>query len=146
MKKTKWLVATFYLAILIQGCTFTTLQDGLTALEGRPVGEAIAILGPPDSEQTITNKHVLIWHSENSGMSMVPVEDTNKANAIYTDKTGVRTANYSWNKTTYVPQMHSHQCTIKGIMTAKNTVERFEFEGDPTGCKKYALAVRELVK
>ena len=146
MKKI-WLAASaFYLAFIVQGCTFTTLQDGLTALEGRPVDEVIETLGLPDSEQTIADRRILIWHSENSGIGMVPVEDTSKADAVYKDKTGVKTANYSWTKTTYVPQMYNYQCTIKGIMTAKNTVERFQFEGDPTGCEKYAFALRELAE
>jgi hypothetical protein len=50
---------------LVAACA-GTIQEGMTKLEGQPLGAIIAKIGAPIEERTIEGKKVYIWGSPNT--------------------------------------------------------------------------------
>jgi hypothetical protein len=50
-----------FFIILISGCAFSNIEDGMNTLMGQPIDAAFNYLGYPDTEQIIANHHAYIW-------------------------------------------------------------------------------------
>jgi hypothetical protein len=49
--------------ILLAGCSFGAIKEGLHGLEGQPIGAAISKLGVPNEDRMIAGQHVYTWYT-----------------------------------------------------------------------------------
>lgn len=73
MKKTVSVIA---MLGLTECATWGQLDEGLTALVGKPITVAIEKIGYPNTEQTITGRKLYRWGSSSQGVISMPTQTT----------------------------------------------------------------------
>jgi hypothetical protein len=106
-------------ALVLAGCATDRLQAELQTYVSTDIRDFIARMGYPDSTHDVLGDTVYVW-------------TTNRAGAI-----PVTTAN---NGTTFVPI--SRRCTVQVITDGAGTIKLFTWEGNESGCKRYARRLR----
>jgi hypothetical protein len=52
-----------FAALMLAGCSFNEIKEGMNSLRGQPLSAAIAKLGMPNDERTIAGQKVYTWYS-----------------------------------------------------------------------------------
>jgi hypothetical protein len=117
------------------GCsTFSNIEKGLTALEGRPIQAAFDRLGYPDGQMMVGSETVYTWgRSFTMNMPQYQTATTtgNVGSVPYSANTG-----YS---TTVPMQM---QCSIKVVADAAGNIKTWQYDGNMGGCSAYSSALK----
>lgn len=137
MKKTKFLI--LFIALYISGCTFKYMDEGLSALKGQDIEQAINYLGYPDNKQEIAGNKVYTWARAYTVSSVVPVQSYNSGNV--SGYGGY--ANYNTTTTSYIPQTDHYSCNLKIITDKKDIIISAQYDGNMGGCSRYGTALKK---
>jgi len=129
--------------ILLSGCAFSQIENGLTALKGEKIQTAFNYLGTPDNEQDIAGSKVYTWGRAFSATTITPVT-TSTTGSAFSSYGGY--ANYYGTTTSYVPQTHNYSCTVKIITDQKGIITGGQFDGNLGGCASYGSALQKATK
>jgi len=128
--------------MVLSGCAFSTLNEGLPYLVGQSVDAAVDVLGLPNQKLEIGSYNVYVW--DNRFTSTVPVYNTN------TSRTTGSVGNVPVSGTTTTSTMNyvpvQYQCQIKLQVDAENVVRRWEWFGNQGGCQYYANGLKRLIR
>lgn len=127
---------------LLSGCAMQTLEKALPQFEGKKIDYAINYLGYPDQELDVADKKVYVWSHQSTG-SMPITTSKPTYNTTY-GAFGPITTYGTTSETNYVPV--SRECKIKLITDKKHKVLSTEFEGNESGCNRYADRLEGLVE
>lgn len=135
MKKTISVIAMLGLT----GCaTWGQLDEGLTALVGKPVTAAIEKIGYPNTEQTIAGRKLYRWGSSSQGVISMPTQTTT------TGSVGTGLGYRPYTATTYGNAMVpvSYQCTLTLVVNAQDVIIDYGYDGNLGGCERYINALK----
>jgi len=129
------------LAVLISGCSFHYMDNGLNALVGKDVRYAFNVLGHPNGKQESGGGTVYIWQNSRTMMFYEPgltqisrtpprADDTNYSDII---------ASPYW-----VPMQGV--CVVRLIAGPDNIVRRWDYNGDGLGCDDYVRRLKEVAE
>jgi len=129
---------TCLLAIFIlSGCmTFTKIENGLTALEGKHIDRAVSVLGYPSGTQTFGNKTIYLWSVSRNGTLVLPQTQSTTGYVGNTPIYGTTTTNQ------FVPV--NYNCLIKIIVNSSERIISWEYQGNVGGCNQYASRLGKL--
>lgn len=128
-------------AAQLSGCaTWGQFDDGLRSLVGRPLDEAINVLGMPSSERTVAGRRYIQWSSWHS--DVIPAISTSTTHGAVHN--GRSAANYSATSlsTSYEPV--DYACIITLEVDADNRVRRGQYEGNMGGCEPYIWRLKKF--
>lgn len=131
MNKKLHLIAAFIIALSVFGCaTFTDIQNGLSAMIGKPVSTAIDVLGYPSNKMEIGSDQVYIWNVDQSGVVYVP------QTATTTGQLG--TTKFSALTTYSQAQPYQSVCTVRVISGRDGLIKNWDFAGNISGCQSFS--------
>jgi hypothetical protein len=121
------------LVMIAIGCASPAFDDdvvaGVRSLRNKPLSDAIARLGPPDSEMTAAGRRFLVWEAQ--GSVAVPVVAQGGA---WTRNTYTSGQALSWrSEETY--------CRLKLEVDASDTVVWSRMDGHDQACAQYTAAL-----
>jgi hypothetical protein len=122
-------------ALLLAGCVFSGIRDGLDALKGYEISTAFQVLGYPNGEQTIYGKKVYIWSTSNSFTISTP--QTSYGSGYIGNRP------FSYQSTSYQDQQFNGYCTIR-IFAFDDRILGGDFEGNNGGCMRYSRALSDF--
>lgn len=128
-------------ALLLTGCvTWGQFDQGLDSLVGRPLDDAINVLGMPTEERTVAGRRYIQWGSSSSGF--IPV--TSPSTTYGTVNTGRTFGTYSATtySAAYVPVEYS--CSITLQIGADERIQKTQYEGNLGGCESYIQALNRF--
>ncbi|HEY6997414.1 MAG TPA: hypothetical protein VH851_05770, partial [Candidatus Binatia bacterium] len=126
------------LAVLISGCSFHYMDQGLNALIGKDVRYAFAVLGNPNGKQEFGGETVYIWQNSRSMMFYEP--NLTQTSRIRADKNYSETVESGY----WVPMQGV--CLVRLIAGPDNIVRRWDYNGDALGCDDYVRRLKEVAE
>lgn len=139
---------TFFLITFLAGTACTTFEDidgGLAQFRGQPVDSLISVLGFPDGEQTVADRRLVFWNTNQNVTTTTPVTSYNYGSVNAYGSGGYGYGNYNSTTTTYVPTTVNYNCTLKVEIDQQNRILDHDFEGNVGGCERYASALRPFL-
>jgi uncharacterized protein YceK len=123
-------------SIFLAGCASVHgLQEGLPYLEGRSIGDAIEILGFPDSQEQMDEHYIYTWESTVTLSGVAPVTSETKGT--------VGGDSVSASTTTYEAYGYDHDCRVRIITNSSRTIESWDWRGRPAACHRYSELLAE---
>ena len=126
---------------MLAGCAFQILDEGLPYLMGKPIDEAVSVLGFPSSKLEMAGSTIYVW--DNRYSAAVPIYGTTTTTTTGWVGTTPVYGTTSTPNVTYVPVQH--QCQIKLSVDASGFINRWEYFGNQGGCQYYANGVKRLI-
>lgn len=132
--KRSTLTAALFVVLFLPGCVMTNMEEGLNALNGKPITTAVSVLGYPDGQQAFGGDKVYIWSRNFQGSYTLPQTATTTG---YIGNTPV------YGTTTY-NQTHTanYNCQIKLAVGPDDRIKHWEYQGNPGGCGGYARSLK----
>lgn len=128
-------------SLLLSGCAFDTLNDGLPQLVGKPIDAAVDVMGLPNQRMEMGSYTVYVWGNNYS--STVPIYSTNTA--VTTGSVGT-TPVYGTTTTSSINHIPvQHRCEIKLQVDENEIVRRWEWSGNQGGCQTYASRLKHVI-
>lgn len=120
--------------IFLTSCASPLVQNGLTAMQGRPVDEAFGVLGYPTGKMELGKDTLYHWDMGRGGVFFAPSTATSFSNVggtpVYT----------TTNFTQAVPT--SYAGNIKLLVDAKGIVKSYSFSGQEGAFEFIALKLQ----
>ncbi|WP_342052012.1 MULTISPECIES: hypothetical protein [unclassified Cupriavidus] len=129
--------------LVLGGCvTWGQFDDGLNSLVGRPLDDAINVLGMPAGERTVAGRRYIEWGSTTAGFIAV----TSPSTTYGTMNTAGSHGNYSAStiSTSYVPV--DYNCKVTLQIDAAERIRDGQYEGNLGGCESYIQALNRFRK
>lgn len=131
MKTSILLSITGIFSMLIVGCVSTAdMNAGLQKLDGKPIKEAVRILGYPDSQRMIAGDNVYTWRASRT--------------QTYSTPQIAQTSGYLGNTPVYGTTTYSSQesinlhCVLNIATDKKGFIKNYNYSGNRGGCRRYA--------
>ncbi|WP_186426354.1 hypothetical protein [Cupriavidus metallidurans] len=125
-------------ALPLGGCaTWGQMDQGLNALSGRTLDDAINVFGMPSGEQQIAGRHYVQWGRSSSGF--VPMSTPSQTYGNFNVSNGYRNAYGNYSSTTYNTTMVpvNYNCTITLELDRDAIIRRGSYQGNLGGCTPY---------
>lgn len=119
-------------SLLLTGCAFNQIENGLNALNGEGIKTAFDYLGYPDSQQEIAGDKVYTWGTSFMSTTVAPMTS-------YTSIGG-----YGATTTSSIPITQHNQCSIKIITNQNDVITNSQYVGNLGGCARYGTALQRL--
>ncbi|NYH99600.1 hypothetical protein [Cupriavidus plantarum] len=130
-------------ALLLTGCvTWGQFDQGLDSLVGRPLDDAINVLGMPASERTVAGRRYVQWRRSYSE-SMPVVSPSTTYGAV---QSGRGIANYSATTYSQSYETAEYSCSITLQIGADERVQKSQYEGNLGGCESYIQVLNHFRK
>ena len=127
--------------LLVTGCAFQTLNDGLPYLVGKPIDSAVDVLGLPSRKMEIGNYTVYEWSNQYSTTIPITTPNTTYTSGnVGTSSINMSSTSYNTN---YIPV--NNICSIKLSVNGLNIIQRWEWKGNQGGCQYYSNGVKRLI-
>ncbi len=112
----------------------SNMEEGLNALNGKPITTAVSVLGYPDGQQEFGGDKIYIWSRNFQSSYTLPQTATTTG---YVGNTPV------YGTTTYY-QTHTanYSCKIKLAVGPDDRIKHWEYQGNPGGCGGYARSLK----
>lgn len=131
-------ILTITLIAILPSCVMSNIDEGLTALTGKPISTAVQVLGYPDQERRFQNDKIYIWSTSFQGTYTTPETATT---------TGYIGGTPVYGTTTYnTTQTANYSCLIKIITGTNGLIKNWEYNGNPGGCGSYASRLKAYAK
>ena len=111
-------------------------SEGYPRLVGKNVNQLVAVLGTPDSEQTIMGKKVYEWYNTAYGPGRGPVSGS----SVFTGYAGIGLG------TTFgdAPTTVAYNCALKVVTARNGMITESGYRGAASGCTKFGPGIGAL--
>lgn len=125
--------------LALSGCTtFSDIEAGLGALEGRRIESAFSALGYPDDTIQVGRDTAYVWGNRQSFNLAVPTSETAYGTV------GGRTFSATTYGTSY--QQVNYQCDIKVVANSSGMIKAWDYFGNVGGCSRYSTRLRQVAE
>ena len=129
------------LLLLVSGCAFQTLNDGLPYLVGKPIDSAVNVLGLPSREMMVGDYTIYEWSNQYSTTIPITTQNTTYTSGnVGTSPVNMSSTSYNTNYKTV-----NNVCSIKLSVNSLNIIQRWEWRGNQGACQYYANGVKRLI-
>jgi hypothetical protein len=141
--KTSLSIAVF--AFIASCTTFEDIDGGLNAFRGQNADSLISVIGYPDGERTVAGRRLLVWNTDETVTSIMPVTNYQSGSLSAYGSGGYGYGSYTGTTTSYVPTTSNYVCTLLVEIDRNNKIIGHDFEGNIGGCERYAAALRPYI-
>ena len=134
-------ICIFISVLLLAGCAHDYLATDLPKLEGQPVAQTLAYLGPPAEKKQADSGITYTWINNLSGSFYVP--DT-APSPVVVQNGAHPTVAFSQPHLPPVPNTYNWHCRLD-ITAQKGVIVHTAYEGNAGGCQIFSEKLKPLI-
>jgi hypothetical protein len=130
----KGMVIAIIASLSLCGCVAQRMDEGLRALLGQDIHEAVRRLGYPDAQRKMSGDTIYVWGTSRD--EVLPMSTTSTTSGMV----GSAPVYGTTTSTELVPA--NFNCKIELAVDSNSIIKNFRYTGNAGGCAAYARALK----